>query len=181
MDPQGAHPQSVDAVGTEQRSHRQKSGKILGNDAGQRHPRHVHAEDNDEKQVQRHVDDPRQRQVEERLFGVPHRAEHGVTEVEDRQRGHTQEVDAEVEHRPLHEIGLGAQQGQKGPCQSLADAHDRKPHQKTENGRGVDCLTGIFLVPRAHEARHQHVDTRPHTHQNAGVEHDHGGGGAHRA
>ena len=89
VDPQKTHPQSVDAVGTEQRPHRQKSGEILGNDAGQSHPRHVHAEDNDEKQVQGHVDDPRQGQVEEGLFGVPHRAEHGVAEVEERQRGHT--------------------------------------------------------------------------------------------
>ena len=104
----------------------QHRGDGLGNHRGDGHALYPHAQDDDEEQVQHHVDDAGEEQEVQGPLGVPHRPEDGRAEVIQHHHGHAAEVDAHVQHRLVDDVLGGAHHLQQGPGQG--DAHEDEEH-----------------------------------------------------
>ena len=92
MEPQLPPLQAALVPPPQQMQHDQQRRQPLGDDAGQRHAVRRHVALDDEEQVQRHVQHPRQRQVDEGPLGVAGGAQHAVAEVIEGHGRHTEGV-----------------------------------------------------------------------------------------
>ena len=150
--------QAAAVVQTMQMQHDEERREVLRNDARQRHAVRRHPADNDEKEVQDHVEHARDGQIRKRALRVAAGAEHGVAEVEDAERRHPQRVDSEIQHRAVYQIVLRAQQRQHGVREEIAQRRDEHARRRTQQERGVHARAGALVLLRAEILRHAHVD-----------------------
>ena len=68
----------------------------LADDGGQRHARHAHLEQDDEDEVQHHIDDAGHSQTVQRAAGVAHGAQQRGVEVVQHGHRHPDEVDLQI-------------------------------------------------------------------------------------
>ncbi len=148
----------------EENEHR---GHVLRDDTRKRHAVLRHAADNDEKQVEDHVQDPGDHQIGERALRIAVRAEHAVAEVEDTERRHSERVDAEVEHGALDEVVLRAEELQHEPCGQQAEDRDDTARREADHKRGAHGRGRAFLVAGAEMLRDPNVDGASHSDEKA--------------
>ena len=173
--------QAVAALGAGQRPQDQKGRQVLAQNGGQGRAGHAHLPDDDKEQVQPDVQHPGNGQVDQRLAGVPHRAEHAVAKVVDGHGRHPQKVDAQVQNGPVDQVGLGAQQPHQGRRKGHPHRQQQHARRQADQQRRVDRLFDVPRLLRAVKAGHQHVDAAPQTDQKTGHQGDEDGGRPHRA
>ena len=94
--------------------------QALRNDARQCHAVGGHLADDDEEQVQNHVQNASRRQIGQRPLCVAAGAQDSVAEVENAECRHAERIDAEIEHRAGQQIVLRFQQLQHRCSQEKA-------------------------------------------------------------
>ena len=181
MEPQLGKPQAIALTAPQQRRRYQNGGEILRDDAGHRHTRHVHIADDDEEQVQHHIDNAGDGEVVQRAAGITHRGEHGVAKVIDRQRGHTQTVDAQVQHSAVHQLRFGVQRSEDTARKAAADSQQHQSRRRAGQCRRVDGIREVLLIVSSEVVRHQYVDAAGQSDEEAGKQGHENGGGAHRS
>ena len=102
----------------------QHSRQILRDHACQRDAVGRHLADNDEEQIEDHVQNARRRQIGQRPLRIAARAQYRVAEVENAERRHAERVDAEIEHRAGQQIVLRPEQLQHRRGQEKAKNRD---------------------------------------------------------
>ena len=114
------------------------------------------------------------------FFGVADGAEDGVAKVVERQRGHTEEVDPQVEDGTGQQIFLGVQQPQQGG--GAQQAHEQQHHtgDEADYQRRVNGAADVIGVPGPIEAGHQHVDAVAQADEKTGEQGDEDARGTHR-
>ena len=174
-------PQAVAPLGVRQRPQDQKGRQVLGQDSGQGRARHAHLADDDEKQVQNHVQHPGDGQIDQRLAGVPYGAEHAVAKVIDGHGRHPQKIDAQVQNGPVDQVGLCAQQPHQRRREGHAHHQQQHARRQADQQRRMDRLFHVFGLFRPVETGHQHIDAAAQADQETGHQGDKNGGGPHRA
>ena len=105
----------------------QHSRQILRKHACQRDAVGRHLADDDEEQIEDHVQNARRRQIGQRPLRIAARAQYRVAEVENAERRHAERVDAEIEHRAGQQIVLRPEQLQHRRGQKKAQHRDHEP------------------------------------------------------
>ena len=181
MEPQLGKPQAIALTAPQQRRRYQNGGKILRDDTGHRHACHVHIADDDEEQVQHHIDNAGDGEVVQRAAGITHRGEHGVAKVIDRQCGHPQAVDAQVQHSAVHQLRFGVQRSEDTARKAAADPQQHQSRRRAGQRRRVDGIREVLLIVSSEVVRHQYVDAAGQSDEEAGKQGHENGGGAHRS
>ena len=174
-------PQAITAVGAGQGPQDQKGREILGQDGGQGRAGHAHLAHDDKEHIQKHVQHPGNGQIDQGLAGVAHRAEHTVAKIVDSHGGHPQKVDAQIQDRPVDQVGLGAQQPHQRRRKGHPHRQQQHPCRQADQQGRVDGPLHIFGVLGPVKAGHQHIDAAAQPDQEAGHQGDKDGGGPHRA
>ena len=96
VNPQLAEFQVDAALFPDEAAQHQESRDSFGNGGGNCHTHNIHAEQDNEDQVQNNVDDTSAKQEIQRPLGISYSAEQGAAEVIDHGRSHAQEVDPQI-------------------------------------------------------------------------------------
>lgn len=158
----------------------QDGGHVLGDDGSQGHAGHVHMEDDDEHQVQNHVDDTCGGEEVEGPLGVPLGPEDGGAEVIEHVAGHSAEVDPQVHGGQADDVLRGAHELQHLPAQQQAQAHQHHAADQGQGDGGVDAVPHILLPAGPQVPGHHHVGAHGEAHKEVDHQVDEGGIGAHR-
>ena len=155
-----------------QRVQDQPRRDALGNRAGQRHTRDIELADDDEEQVQHNIQRTCDRKIGQWLLGIADGAEHSVAEVIERQRGHTQKVDAQVQDGTGEQVLFGIQQPQQRGRADQTDKQQQHTRRQADQQRRMDGLADVLGVPGTVKPRHQHIDTVAEADKKAGEQCD---------
>ena len=172
--------QGVAVLHLSQRVEDEPGGNALRNGTGQRHAHDIQLADDDEEEVEQDVQHTRDAQEVQRLFGVADGAEDGVAKVVERQCGHTEEVDPQVEDGTGQQVFLGVQQPQQGG--GAQQTHEQQHHtgDEADHQRRVNGAADVIGVPGPIEAGHQHVDAVAQADEKTGEQGDEDARGTHR-
>ena len=165
---------------TGQRQHDEPRGNVLGEGRGQGHARLRHVKDDDEKQVQDHVQHARNGEKQQRMPGVAGGRQHPVAKVEHRQRRHAQQINAQIPNSAGQQFLFGAQQLQQGRGEQKAERQQQSAGDQQQNGRGVHRAGYVLVPPCAQVSRRDHVDAAAHADEEPREQGHQDRGGAHR-
>ena len=163
-----------------QRPHHHRRRKQVGNGCCQRHPGNAEMEADHKDQIQHHIQPPGAQHIDKRAFCVADGAKNRRAEIVDHDEGHTQHIQAEVQHRHVQHLCRCADGLDQGPGNHKARQH----HQKSAgNGRRHNGMNGRGYLLRSAAAQHgghHHIGadggTHDKIHKNAHIGHI----GAHR-
>ena len=134
----------------QQADHHQRHADHLAGHRRDRDTRHVHPEHNHQQQVQQHVDQPGDHQVDHRALCIPDCPQGRRAEVIQHVGRHADKIDFHIERRPVDHIVRGTHQfqqrpGHEEPEQSHGDSHEQRhgdsrmfrlPHQQVDQRAG---------------------------------------------
>ena len=174
---QAGKAQAVGAAGAGERRQDERAGEPLRDGRSQRHPRHRHIADDDEKEVEEDVGDARGRQKQQRFAGIAVGGKDAVAAVVQRRARGARKIDVHIQQRPFQKLRLGAHQQQHG----AGKPHRQRRHQQPEGGgydeRRMRRPRGALFVFRPQTLRHDGVDARAHADQKPREQGDVCGGG----
>ena len=154
-------------------------GNGLADDGGQRDARHAHGEEDDEDEIQHHIDDARHGQTEQRPFGVAHGTQQRRAEVVQHGHGHPDEVDLEVEGGQVDDVLGAAHQLQQAPGREDAHHGQKEAADEAQRHRRLDGGVDALLVLCAEAAGRDDVRAQRQAHEQVDQQVDECAVGAH--
>ena len=165
----------ADAVGAllpRQGDKHQHRREPLGDDGGQGHAPHAHAEFYHKNDIQYRVGQRGEHQEEQRAAGIPHRAENRAAHVVQKQSGDAAEIQRQVLLRLAEDVLGGLHHPQHGPNQHKPHRRGRNAQKKSHRHGGLhSSVQPLFIMcaialgdqhPRAHRQAvaqgDEHVD-----------------------
>ena len=100
----------------------QDAGNTLRNHRRTGDARHIPMEADDKIHVQHDIDDARDRQINQRPFGVPQSPQHGTAEVVHQQKRHPHEIYPHIQRRLVNHIRGRRHHAQQGARQRETDS-----------------------------------------------------------
>ena len=149
-----------------------KRRNILRDYTCERHTVDRHIANYDENKVENDVYNAGTGQIDQRAAGVSLGTQHGVTEVEYTERGHSERVYAKIKHRTVDQLVLCMYEREHWTRQNEARNGNYDPRKGTEYKRGVHRLGGVALLLGTEELSDAHVDSAAHADEHAGKEGD---------
>ena len=140
-------------------------GNGLADDGGQRDARHAHGEEDDEDEIQHHIDGARHGQTEQRPFGVAHGTQQRRAEVVQHGHGHPDEVDLEVEGGQVDDVLRAAHQLQQAPGREEAHHGQKEAADEAQRHRRLDGGVDALLVLCAETAGRDDVRAQRQAHE----------------
>ena len=122
------------------------SGNGLADDGRQRHTGHAHLEEDDEHEVQHHIDDAGHGQTVERAAGVAHSTQQRRAEVVQHGHGHPDEVDLQVEGRKANDIFRAGHQFQQTARRKEAYKGQQHAADETQRHRRLDRILDAAFI-----------------------------------
>ena len=123
-----------------------KGGDRLADDGGQRHARHAHLEQDDEDEVQHHIDDAGHSQTVQRAAGVAYGAQQRGVEVVQHGHRHPDEVDLQIQRRKVNDVFRAGHQFQQAACREKADKGQQHTADEPQRDRSLDGVLHPALV-----------------------------------
>ena len=134
-----------------QRPHHHRRRKQVGNGCCQRHPGNAEMEADHKDQIQHHIQPPGAQHIDKRAFCVADGAKNRRAEIVDHDEGHTQHIQAEVQHRHVQHLCRCADGLDQGPGNHKARQHQQK---SPDNGRRHNGMNGRGYLLRSAAAQH---------------------------
>lgn len=166
-------------VAFQQNPENQHCGQVLGEDAGKRYSQYIQMKQDDEQQVEQHIQNTGEQQVVQGAFGVPRSTQHSIAEVVQAEGRHAKQVNAQIEQCVLQQLFLGMDGGQDAPGEQNAEEGNQDARRKAQQQRGVNGFPQIFFASGADIECSQGIDTAGKTDQKSGKKCDERAGGAH--
>ena len=173
----GDHPAVVG--GFYQKPQAQHAGHQLADIGGDGGPRHAHAEDHDEHQIQHDVGHRGPCQIDEGAAGVSGGVQDAGSHVVHYTEQHAAKIDADVGHGIPQHLGGGIHGHQQGPAAGDAAHSEQQAHDHGDGQRGVHGLLGFPVVLGPQELRHHHARAHGQALAEADEQVDGGTAGAH--
>jgi len=140
-------------------------GDGLADDGGQSDARHAHGEEDDEHEVQHHIDGARHGQTEQRPPGVAHGAQEGRAEVVQHGHGHADEVYLEVEGGQADDVLRAAHQLQQDAGGKKAHHGQKEAADEAQRHGGLDGVADALIILRAEAAGRNDVRAQRQAHE----------------
>ena len=138
-----------------------------------------HVEDNDQQQVEHHIDAAGKEQDVERALGVAFASEHGLAEGEDHEEGNAKEIDSQEEGGLVEDGGRRAHEAQQTGSKDLAEPQQQDTGKDREHHRRAYRVANTMAVVASDEVGDDGIGTNGDTHKKVDEEIDKKGIGAH--
>ena len=137
----------------------------VGDAGGDGHARHAHVEHDDEEEIKQRVDETGYDEDVERALRVAHAAQDGGAEVVGHEEWGPGEIDAQVEHGVVDDVGRRAHELQHGPCDGHAAGEQHEAADNGQHGRGAHGTLYAAFVALPDEVGDDHVGPHRDAHE----------------
>lgn len=136
-------------------------------------------EDNDQQQVEHHIDAAGKEQDVERALGVAFASEHGLAEGEDHEEGNAEEIDSQEEGGLVEDGGRRAHEAKQTGSKDLAEPQQQDAGKDREHHRRAYRVANTMAIVASDEVGDDGIGTNGDTHKKVDEEIDKKGIGAH--